>query len=97
MFDQILAAMLFVIIINSLKRLTMGSKARYTSWGMFVLLVNGFLFLRLPQAAGMPLDPAYVEVERFIAYSIAIILNCFDWLKYAELKEKGKEDKQNVT
>jgi hypothetical protein len=91
MFDQILAVMLFIIVINSLKRLTMGVKARYTSWGMFVLLINGFLFLRLPQAAGLHLDPVYVWVERFIAYTIAIILNCWDWLEYAYLKEKENQ------
>jgi uncharacterized membrane protein YvlD (DUF360 family) len=89
--DQILAVILFLIVVNSLKRLTMGVPARLTSWGMFLVIVNGFVFLRLPHALGMGLDPWYVAVERFIAYGIAIVLNCLDWLRYADLKEKERD------
>jgi uncharacterized membrane protein YvlD (DUF360 family) len=93
--DQILAVILFLIVVNSLKRLTMGVPARLTSWGMFLVIVNGFVFLRLPHALGYDLDPWYVAVERFIAYTLALAFNILDWLRYADLKEKGKENKQS--
>lgn len=94
MLDQILAVLLFLIVINSLKRLMMGVKARLTSWGLFIIVVNSFLFLRLPQATGITLDPVYVWVERFIVYTIVIGLNCLDWLAYANLKEEKEKRSQ---
>lgn len=89
--DQALAVILFLIVVNSLKRLTMGVPARLTSWGMFLVIINGFLFLRLPDALGFDLDPWYVAIERFIAYTLALAFNIRDWLIYADLKEKKRD------
>jgi hypothetical protein len=86
MLDQVLALILFLIVVSSLKRLTMGAKARYTSWGMLILIVNGFFFFRLPQALGWQFFEEYADWERLIAYSIALILNGVDWHNYNEKK-----------
>lgn len=90
MLDQILAVILLIVLISSLKRLTMGIKARLTSWGLFLIVINIFLAYRLPNAFGWKFFEDNADWERLIIYSAALVLNLVDWAIY-EKETRGKE------
>lgn len=92
MLDQILAVILLLVIVSTVKRLTMKTKARHTSWGSFILVVNGFLFFRIPQAFGWQFFDEYADWERLVVYSVALGLNIYDW---AIFEKVSKEEKEN--
>lgn len=92
MLDTVLAILFFIILINSLKRLTIGIKARLTSWGMWLIMFAGFLFNLLPAAIDYDGVAGWLPWVRLAAYIVAIVLGAIDWLIYEGLteEEKGK-------
>lgn len=93
--NQILAWVLTAIILNGLYKLTKGEKARPTAWGLFLIVISGTLFLRLPQAYGINWVLDYQPLIRSITYIIVIALDALDWHYHFKLKKEGEINHDN--
>lgn len=90
--STILAWILTAIILSSGARLLIGVKARLTSWGLFLIVSGGVLFGRLPEAYGLTDVLEWQPLVRSVTYSIVILLNIFDWLKFFKLKRDSEKE-----
>lgn len=90
MMDQILAILFFIVLVNSLKRLTMGYKARLTSWGMFLIMAAGFFFNLVPNAASYEGLKTFLPWIRLTAYVTAIFLGAADWIVYDKSRAQSE-------
>jgi hypothetical protein len=89
--EQALAWLLTFIILNGLYKLTKGEKARLTSWGLWLVVATGTVFIRLPQSYGFTGIDDWIPLIRLVTYIIVITLDILDWYYYLNLKKEKKE------
>jgi hypothetical protein len=68
--EQALAWLLTFIILNGLYKLTKGEKARLTSWGLWLVVATGTVFIRLPQSYGFTGIDDWIPLIRLVTYII---------------------------